>query len=221
MPTQGVYSPHFHRFARWISDLANPLFIPPFIFILVGAYNGISPSELGWLSFLSLFFYTVVPLVSAIVLLKVGKIESLDLPRRESRNQLYLLGIASSSTGSLILGLFFYLHRPFLTLVSGVFFLNPIIGYLLNRKWKVSIHSASIASGGVILLFFYFWEMGVSESLAIIFSLSMLLILLPVMMWSRFHLKVHTIPELIGGAAAGITFTSIEILLTFHFWQPL
>ncbi|MFH5833549.1 hypothetical protein [Halalkalibaculum sp. DA384] len=221
MPPQGVYSPHVKKFARWISDLANPLFIPPFVFILVGVYNGISPVELGWLTGLSLLFYTVVPLLAALSMLKVGKIESLDLPRRESRNQLYLLGIASSSVGSLTLGIYFYLHRPFLTLISGVFLINPIIGYLLNRRWKVSIHAASIASGGIILLFFYFWKMGVSESMAVVFSLSMLLILLPVMMWSRFHLEIHTIPELIGGAAAGIIFTSIEILLIFYFWQPL
>ena len=222
MPYQGVYSKRLLRTARVISDLANPLFIPPIVFILVGVYSQLDAYEMSRLISLSILFYTFIPLAMAVVLLKIGKIESLDLPRRESRNLLYLLGIASSTIGSLLLGALFYEHRPFLTLISGIFCINPIIGYLLNRKWKVSIHSASVASGGVILLSFYFWQAHqLSVSMAIIFSLILLLILLPVMMWSRFHLKVHTLPELLGGASAGIFFTSIEILLMIYFWQPL
>ncbi|MDR8392083.1 hypothetical protein NC796_13090 [Aliifodinibius sp. S!AR15-10] len=221
MPTQGVYSSRVHRVARWISDLANPLFVPPIVFIVIGVLNNISTAELGWLTLLSLCFYTFIPLVTALALLKSGHIESLDIPRRESRNLLYLLGIASAAVGSLALGIFFYPHRPFLTLISGIFCINPVIGYLLNRRWKVSIHSASISSGGIILLFFYLWELGITQSTAIVFSLILLLIILPVMMWSRFYLEVHTMPELIGGATAGIFFTTVEILLTFYFWQPL
>lgn len=221
MPTLGVMSTAVSKTARWISDLANPLFIPPLIYIMIGGFNGLTAREMGWLIPMSLLFYTLIPLGMALILLKFDKIESLDLPRRESRNLLYLLGIASSTIGSLILGIVFYLHRPFLTLIAGIFFINPIIGYLLNRKWKVSIHSASVASGGVILLAFYFWQTDLSITLAVIFSLIMLLILLPIMMWSRFRLKVHTLPELLGGASAGIFFTSIEILLTIYFWRAL
>ncbi|MDX1637018.1 MAG: phosphatase PAP2 family protein [Balneolaceae bacterium] len=221
MATEEVYSLPVQKAARWISDLANPLFIPPFTFIFIGLLNDVSGVELWWLVGLSLLFYTAFPLLSALLMLRNGNIESLDLPNRRSRNKLYLLGIASSTIGSLILGIFFYLHRPFLTLVSAVFFINPVIGYLLNRKWKVSIHSASVASGGIILLTYYNWNMGMYQYPALVFSLLMLLILLPVMMWSRYHLKIHSIPELVGGATAGIFFTTLEIMIMFYFWNSL
>ncbi|MDX1639718.1 MAG: hypothetical protein R3281_17275, partial [Balneolaceae bacterium] len=217
----GAQIPLSNQIARWISDLANPLFIPPCVLILVGTLVDLSLLEMSWLVLLSILFYTAIPFITALSMLNSGKIESLDLPDRASRNLLYLAGVGSATLGSLILGFMFYLHRPFLTLIAGVFVINPVIGYLLNRKWKVSIHAGSIASGGIILLFFYYWTPEMTGLIALFFSLTMLLVLLPVMMWSRFNLGVHSLPELLGGATSGIVFTSLEILLTFYFWQPL
>lgn len=213
----GDDSQALYHFARWISDLANPLFIPPFVFILVGSLQNITNQEFYWLISLSILFYTLIPLGAAVLMLRMGKIESLDIVQREARNLLYILGIVSSSIGSFILGLYFIYHRPFLTLISGVFFINPVLGYILNKKWKVSIHSGSVASGGIILLSYYFWESAQPMPEVLFFSLGMLLILLPLIMWSRFKLRVHSLPELIGGVSAGILCTVAEILIIFYY----
>ncbi|MDZ7689734.1 MAG: hypothetical protein U5K69_01010 [Balneolaceae bacterium] len=212
----GDESNALHLFARWVSDLANPLFIPPFVFILVGSLQNLSSQEYYWLISLSILFYTFIPLGAAVILLRTGKIESLDIVQREARNLLYILGIISASLGSFILGLYFIYHRPFLTLISGVFFLNPLLGYILNKKWKVSIHSGSVASGGIILFYYYLWETVQPAPAVLFFSLGMLLILLPLIMWSRFKLRVHTLSELLGGVSAGIVCTTLEILIIFY-----
>lgn len=203
-------------FARWVSDLANPLFIPPFVFILVGSLQNLTSQEYYWLISLSILFYTLIPLGAAVILLRTGRIESLDIVQREARNLLYILGIVSASVGSFVLGLYFIYHRPFITLISGVFFINPMLGYILNKKWKVSIHSGSVASGGIILLCYYFWETVQPAPAVLFFSLGMLLILLPLIMWSRFKLRVHTLSELLGGVSAGIVCTTLEILIIFY-----
>lgn len=204
--------------ARAISDIANPLFIPPVIFGLVGYFNHIAVEEMSWMIVLSLLFYTIIPLSITFYLLKSGKIESLDLPNRKARNKLFIYSVMSSSVGSMILGVYFFFHHPFLSITAAVFFLNPLIGYFINLKWKLSMHTASVASGGAILFTLFYISSPFYTSAAGIFSLLMLLILLPLMMWARYYLSIHTFAEIAGGACAGLVLTILELGLLIQLW---
>ncbi|MDX1617811.1 MAG: hypothetical protein R3224_03435 [Balneolaceae bacterium] len=204
--------------ARIISDVANPLFIPPIIFALVGKFYHIAVEEMSWMIVLSLLFYTIIPLSITFYLLKTGKIETLDLPDRKSRNPLFIYSVMSSTVGSMILGVYFYFIHPFLAMVAAVFFLNPVFGYFINLKWKISMHTASIASGGAILFALFYLTSQFYISAAGIFSLIMLLILLPLMMWARYYLNIHSFAEIAGGACAGLVLTLLELGIMIRFW---
>lgn len=206
-------SGRIHRIARYISDLFNPFFIPLLVFLALGWLIPVASSDFFWLILVAAVFYTLIPLSITVLHFRWGKIESLDLPIRKKRYMLFIYAILSSSTGSLILIFLFLTGYPFIAKVAAVFMLNTVIGYILNLKWKVSIHTASVASAGIIFgvlwfadqydVFIFIWSG--------ILSLGTLLLLLPLMMWSRYRLKVHTAAEIFGGAAAGIIFTLIEL----------
>jgi len=205
-------------FARVISDLANPLFIPPAVFLSAGWLMNTTAAELSRATGLAVLFYTLIPLGVLFYLLKVEHIESRDIPRRERRNRLFRYSIASVLAGSVFLGGLFYSSNPFFILITTVFTVNAVAGYFINFKWKISIHVASIGAAGTIFLVLFWNQMGADNTSAGIFSLLTLLLILPSMMWARYQLNVHTVPELMGGAGAGICLTLLELGIMIQFW---
>ena len=203
--------------ARVISDAANPLLIPPLVIITAGLILGLPPFQLGLISFIALAFFTLIPFGTIMVLLQNGHIQSLDVPFRKNRNRLFGFSIISTTLGSLILFLLCYGDYRFLALTAVVFFLNPVIGYLFNLRFKISIHTAAVASAGILFLAL-FWHIGGTNIWALGLSLFMLLVLLPLMFWSRRQLGIHTNSELAGGSAAGIFFTLLEIAIMQMIW---
>jgi membrane-associated phospholipid phosphatase len=203
--------------ARIISNAANPLIIPPLIILATGLAVSMPLEELGWITLVSLIFYTLIPFSTAIYLLKSGKIESLDIPLRENRNTLFLYSIISTAFGSLTLMFLYFGRSMFITEIAVVFLLNPVIGFFINRKFKISIHAGAVAMAGTLLLTLFQQLPGPVAWLGIL-SLTVLLVLLPAMIWSRYRLRVHSFPELIGGAAAGIFITLLEISIIQTIW---
>lgn len=199
--------------ARLVSDLANPLFIPPLVFAATGWIMRISTEEMIWMMSLSLLFYTLIPMGVTFYLLKTGYIVSLDLPSREKRNRLFIYSIISSSFGSLLLAVVFLAYHYLISVLAIVFLLNPIFGYLLNQLWKISIHAASVASAGTFFLMLWWISMPVGSQMIGILSLFTLLVLLPIMTWARYYLKTHSAIELAGGIVAGLLLTFIELII--------
>lgn len=207
-----------YLFARVISDLANPLFIPPAVFLSAGWLMNATAAELSWVTGLAVLFYTMIPLGSVIYMLKMEHIESRDIRRREQRTRLFRYSIASLITGSIFLGGLSYSSNPIFILIATVFTVNAVASYFINFKWKISIHAASIGAAGTIFLVLFWNQMGTDNISAGIFSFLTLLLLLPSIMWARYHLNVHTVPELMGGAGAGICLTLLELGIMIQFW---
>lgn len=199
--------------ARIYSDLLNPLFVPPLLLGILGWQLQISQEELAWMSGLALLFYTGIPLAITLYFVRTGFTASFDLPEQGKRGRIYLYSLISSSVGSLLLVFYYIRLHPFLAFSAIIFFFNPLVGYFLNLRWKVSVHAAALATGGT-LLFIHFYITSLHEpNLTGVFSLITLLLLLPAMMWARYRLGVHTLSEVLGGAVAGLSLTLIELLI--------
>lgn len=203
--------------ARIISNVGNPLLIPPLVIFSTGCAISMPVAELGWITLVSFSFYTLIPFGTVLFLLQSGKIQSLDVPLRENRDTLFLYSIISTSIGSITLLILYFGKNDIITEIAVVFLLNPIIGYFINRKFKISIHVGAIAMAGTLLLTLFLHLQEPSAWLGIL-SLSVLLILLPAMFWSRYRLGVHSFPELAGGAAVGIFMTLLEINIMQTIW---
>ena len=204
--------------ARLVSDLMNPLFLPPLVLSITGWLIGLPNWILGGVTVFALIFYTLIPLSTTIYLLKKNHISSLDLPERQSRNRLFIYSIASAFTA--MLGFLFIqeVTHPLFAIIAVVYLINPTIGFIINFKWKMSIHTAAPSSAGAIFLSFSFFETVYASTGTEILSLSILFLLLPLMIWARYRLKIHTLPELFGGALTGFIFTFIELYLFNNLW---
>lgn len=204
--------------ARLVSDLINPLILPPAVIGLTSWLMGLVTRSMSWIMGISIFFYTLLPLAATYYLLSRNHISSLDLPERTSRNRLYLISIGCAAIVFLSFSLFNTGAPWLIAAISLVYLINPLIGLLVNLVWKMSIHSAALSSAGAIFLFLAKFNLLPTFTDAYILSLSILLLLLPIMIWARYRLSIHTLAELVGGALAGFLLTILELSLLINIW---
>ncbi len=100
-------------------------------------------------------------------------------------------------------------------IIALTFLINLLVGFLINLTWKISIHTAALTTAGAIFLFF---SQVIALSVSNIFSLIILLLLLPLMIWARLQLRVHTVAELFGGALSGFSLTILELSMLTNIW---
>jgi len=213
----------FKRFAeegvaRLISDLGNPLFMPPLVIGISCLLLGETLEITALLLVVSVICYTILPFTLTFYIFKQGVITSMDLPIRKTRTSLYAFSIATAAVASFLIYLLIPAAHPFLLMLSFVFLINLSIAFILNLKWKISVHSASVAVAGTVYAVIYFWGISEFATLTIILSLLHLLVLLPIMIWGRYHLKAHSAGELIGGSSSGIFLTILEIMIIQYLW---
>lgn len=205
--------------ARLISDLMNPLFLPPVVLITTSWMLGLSGYIIGLVTAIAFLFYSFIPLSLSLYLLKKKRITSLDLPNRKARNPLFLYAIISALAACLCFAFTTELSHPLLMMITTIYLINLITGLLINLRWKMSIHTAALASSGAIFFSFSYLSPFFLLLTAKILSLTILLVLLPLMIWARYRLSIHSLPELLGGALAGFMLTIIELFLLNNLWQ--
>jgi membrane-associated phospholipid phosphatase len=115
---------------------------------------------------------------------------------------LTLLGVLLLSSGY-----FHFVERaPFLARGSLVAALMVAVAAMLNRWLRLSLHLVFAVYSGLILV-----------QIHSVFGVPILLLLAPLLAWSRLVLLKHTLPEVIGGAVLGF---GSAIVLTGIFCKP-
>lgn len=203
--------------ARVVSDCTNPLLVPTVFFLLLGYLLPLYYIEAVWISGLAFIFFTLLPFSSAIYLLRSGHIQSLDIPARQNRDKLFLASLISITAGSIVLLQLGVDGYPLFTETVLVFLLNPLFGYVINRRFKISIHTAALATAGTLLLIFYL-QLPELRGSAGLLSFVLFVVIIPAVSWSRAHLKIHTLQELVAGVAAGFGCTLLEIGILQLIW---
>jgi len=113
------------------------------------------------------------------------KVVDLYVSKKESRTPFFLIAIALYSVAAII---FFATNTGIMFLLALSYTFVTIILMLVNRFWKVSVHSAGVA-GPVFALIFVFGVM--------FLPLSLLIVLVS---WSRIKLKKHTFMQTLAGS---------------------
>lgn len=202
--------------ARFISDAANPLVITPLVFLMVGWQFSATYKELFCIVSLALVFYSIIPLSFIFYLKSSGQIDNLDIRDKSKRSKPYFLTIGSYLAGSLFISSFSVSWNSDIWMIATCFFINPLIGYLINRRWKVSIHSAALGTAiSVLYVMMHSLQYSRDPILGYV-SFLFLLILLPFVMWSRYRLDVHSVPQVLGGALIGLLLTYGELMLMMN-----
>ncbi|MCD9028335.1 hypothetical protein LDO26_08950 [Luteimonas sp. BDR2-5] len=116
-----------------------------------------------------------------------GHWQTVDASRRQERPLLYLLALAVAA------GYWLWMGGRGSATSSGVLAaaLMLCVAGIANHWIKLSLHMASLAFAGVVLL-------GLLPSAGIA-----ALLLVPPLAWSRLRMARHTLPEVIGGTVLG------------------
>ena len=199
--------------ARTISDLANPLILPPTVLGIIGYTVPLSFSNILLLLVITLFFFSFIPGAIALAVSLYYPNGSLDFPNRDTRIPFYGFSILSVFTGSiLMLDLF---NNAMIRLVTFIFVITLFGGFIINFKWKISLHTLTLTTCGCCLLLAGFTTM--AGNLLIFTGMVLLSMISPLMIWARYHLKIHSMPELFGGSITGCLSTA----LIFFAWTSL
>lgn len=189
--------------ARIISDI----FIPPTFAIFLSFYLPIKFS-LNFNQFVTNFLLVFVPTVFLPVIYfsikrQKGEIINRDAVIKEQRNNIYNFSLIVFAIGY-ILSLLLNAH-----LFVQIFLLNyslSVFGVsIINKKFKISIHSLTAAGTGAFLIF-------INSNLSIF-----VLIITIIIMWSRVRLGVHTLAEVISGMIYGFSLTLIVTAMVLSY----
>lgn len=188
-----------NKYARLISDI----FVPPvssfLIFIFLALFLEVE-AEMQLLVISGAFIAGVVmPTVFFIYWRKKGKISNFDVTEKDERTLPYLVGMFFSFTGLLFL---IYLDAHEYSKILWICYItNTAMVILINRFWKISAHSAGLATAIGALTYVTGW-------VGLVFVLVLILV-----GWSRLQLKVHTFNQVFYGGVFGFTFTYLLFYL--------
>ena len=184
-----------------LSYILHPMVVSAFTFWAIIYHTSLTIVNPNLIFLLSLFFSTILPIITVLYLKNQGLISDLDASNKEER----LLPMAFSA---LIFLIGFVILRKINTplIIQGIMFcslINTILVWLITKHWKISIHTLSISSSITI-----FWLLEYN------YILSMLL-LLTLTVTARVITNSHTVLQSIIGIAVGIISTYTQLTLLF------
>jgi membrane-associated phospholipid phosphatase len=189
------------KLANFVSAVTNPPFVAIPVFLVIN-YTLLSGGNWLWFSAISIFFVSLLPIITSYLWIKRKNLE-VDMPKRQDRIYPLLLVILSYIIGVLVL---YNLGAPQLTTVLMICYLsNTVVVLLFSLFWKISIHAMGIAGPATAIIYLFGWP-------GLLFSL-----LVPFVIWSRLYLKRHTPAQLITGTFMGYFLTATQIYLLIGF----
>jgi hypothetical protein len=180
------------KLASLISHALNPSMVG------LGVFAGLTWMDMGaWpAGTAGVFLFSILPGTILFRLRRTGYIDQLYPNDGYQRGRLLLLGATCYFLGSIVLLL---VSAPALMVGAGcAFCCNTLLVWLINRKWKISIHATGV--GGALLILFL-------AGGTVLLSLAPTL---PLLAWARLRLGSHTLAQvmagaLLGGSATGLT----------------
>lgn len=186
------------RWARIVSGVLSPLSIA-IAAIAVAGYAINDESALMWIA-LYIALSILPPTIYIMYLVRKGIVTDFHLNVREERTKPFMLMTANTAVVCLIMLL---LGAPKLILiVIATAVLQLLSMLLITLRWKISGHCTAVA-GLVVLTLALFGD-----------SLLPLVLLIPLVAWSRIRLNRHTLAQTIAGSFMGALIVSALLYLT-------
>ena len=173
--------------ARFISIVAHPFVLLPLLIFLPQFQNDKGVASRATSSFIAIVLIPLALLIWRSV--ASGQWGTVDASDQSERPSLYIGSLVVSGAAAA----YFYFVSPSPTLVRGCLAAGAMIlvAFALNRWIKISLHLVFAAFCGLLL-----------ARVRLEYGLPILL-LLPLLMWSRLVLSRHVLSETIGGTLLG------------------
>jgi membrane-associated phospholipid phosphatase len=175
------------KLARVVSNAANPTTLAFVISVLTAATLA---TAMAWMwAGIQILTTIFLPMGYIIWLLKRGRVTDIDVFIRQQRKGPYLVTFFCGAIA--LLAMWFFMAPPLMIAIVAASMAQTIIMFLINTRWKISAHSAAMASFVVVLLYLI-------GSAALPAAVGM-----PLIIWSRVRLKRHTFLQTVGGSLLG------------------
>lgn len=183
-----------HTVALTFSALLSPYLVIPMGTVGIVATQPSSRRQLVLWVALAVFFSTMVPALYVAWGVLTKRITDIHVAEREQRGAPFILAIASSALGALVLWL---VGAPSQVWALGVVTAcNGIVMLLITSRWKISIHVA-VLSATVLMAITTIPEVNPWP----------LLVLIPLLMWARHSRGRHSLWQGIAGCAVACALT--------------
>ncbi len=198
---------------KTISQILSTLFHPSFVPIigfylmhLLGGYATYLPPVLFGFTVFSIVLFTIIfPLISVILLKKLGKVSSIQLDKREERPLPLIISLISVCVLLIVEKRFFYpaIYDAFFASIA----LNYCVSFFASLDKKISLHA--IGWGTLIGIF-----IGLSTRLGIAlhFWVALLIMLTSLILSARLFLRAHTLSEVLSGWIISILLSWMAML---------
>lgn len=179
-----------------ISGLTSPFIVITVIGLFAIRYYAASLDDLVTWGGTFALFSILIPFFFIYHGVKTGKFSDIHIMVREQRTGPFLVSIGG---GVLILIAFHFEKAPLpLIIMATVLLANALIFFLITRFWKISIHSASLASSITITAVL------IDPHMATLFLIS------PLAIWARIYRHRHNFWQ---GASAAFLAVSISLII--------
>ena len=185
------------QIARWVSRAGSP----PLLAIagtLISARAVALLSAWYWAGF-AILTSIGFPLLYILWLLRRGKISDFDIYYRSQRLKPYFFVMACCGLSLLVMQISLAPHL--LRIMTAASLTQTLLMSVINLRWKISAHAAAMA--GFAVLCFYLGGM----------LAGLLLLGIPLMIWSRVILHRHTLGQTIAGSLLGAGIFTVFLLL--------
>ena len=174
------------RLAKLTTDILNPFLLSIIVFILLVVESTNNANEaLKWI-LISLVLSVLPVFLVVVYMVRRKKLEGIFANPRQQRNGIYVL---ASVLGAVGCGVMWYFEAPRLLSVTFTAGLISIVAFMvINRYWKISLHTAFVA-GSVTIITIVYGALG-----------ALTILLLPLVAWARISLNQHSPAQVITGA---------------------
>jgi len=200
------------KLAKIISIIFHPLLMPTYGFLIIlytkNYFSTFTPTNLKLVILSVTFIFTfVLPAINALILLKMGRIKSLEMKTNNERITPY------GSATVYYFALYYLFYNAGFPSVFKVVVLGAAISILIilviNYKWKISAHTAGIGGiAGAITGLIYRLQIDVH------FILMLVLFIAGIVGYARLKLNAHTPSQIYLGFFLGL---SVELLLMIFY----
>ena len=200
------------RIAKVISYLFHPLLMPTygfaFIFFTENYVSTFIPLLLKYIILGVTFLFTfLLPTINALILLKMKRIQSLEMETSSERI------IPYSSTALYFFALFYLFYDAEFPGIFKIVILGAAISilmtFIINFRWKISAHTIGIGGiAGATLGIMYRVQMDMSLAFISILLLS------GIVAYARLKLKAHTPAQVYTGFVLGF-FIELGLMLFY------
>jgi len=176
--------------SRELAVFVSKFVSPPIVAVVATVCFSLwSPIGLGllypsWSILICFSLFAFFPFLPVLYFYRKNVVD-LDVSEKEMRTPFFVMAAAFYSVAAVI---FFFTNTRILLLLAVSYAFVTVILLLVNRFWKVSVHSAGV-TGPVFALIFVFGFM--------VLPLSLMIVLVG---WSRIKLKQHTFTQTFVGS---------------------